>query len=73
VNRPVDLPLADEVKEAILRGAGPEGELLRGVVAWEKGAFGAIHGRCTRGTRDGPHRRDPLGRGGHRRRRRRLT
>jgi EAL and modified HD-GYP domain-containing signal transduction protein len=42
------LPLSDEVKEAILHGAGPDGEVLRAVVAWESGDFSPPGGDLTR-------------------------
>ena len=42
------LPLSDEVKEAILHGAGPDGEVLRAVVAWEMGDFTQPGGDLTR-------------------------
>jgi EAL and modified HD-GYP domain-containing signal transduction protein len=38
------LPLADEVVDALLRGAGPEGRTLRVVLAWELGDFAAAEG-----------------------------
>jgi EAL and modified HD-GYP domain-containing signal transduction protein len=37
-----DLPLADEVKRAILHGEGPEGRVLRAVVAWQMGDFTGV-------------------------------
>jgi c-di-GMP phosphodiesterase len=39
-----DLPLADEVRAALLRGEGPFGDVLGAVREYEAGRFGRLHG-----------------------------